>query len=172
MTIAREGWVFVGTLLGIGLLLALFRLPWFAGVVLALGLFTAFFFRDPERAVPSDPRLVLSPADGKVILVVPAPGDHPFGPGTMQVSIFLSVFDVHINRSPIAGTVDPREVPPGQVPAGLGRQGVAAERAERRHRRERCRPGRVQADRGPHRAPHRLQEARRRRGRARASGSA
>ena len=61
MTIAREGWVFVGTLLGVGLLLALFRLPWFAGVVLALGLFTAFFFRDPERTVPSDPRLVLSP---------------------------------------------------------------------------------------------------------------
>ncbi|MET0554034.1 MAG: phosphatidylserine decarboxylase family protein [Vicinamibacteria bacterium] len=114
MTIAREGWVFVGTLLGIGLLLALFRLPWFAGVVLALGLFTAFFFRDPERVVPTDPRLVLSPADGKVILVVPAPADHAFGPGTTQVSIFLSVFDVHINRSPIAGTVTRAKYHPGK----------------------------------------------------------
>jgi phosphatidylserine decarboxylase len=114
MTIAREGWVFVGTLLGIGLALALFRLPWIAAFVLALGLFTAFFFRDPERSVPTDPRLVLSPADGKVILVVPAPADHPFGPGTTQVSIFLSVFDVHINRSPIAGTVTRARYHPGK----------------------------------------------------------
>jgi phosphatidylserine decarboxylase len=114
MTIAREGWVFVGTLLGIGLVLAFFRLPWIAAVVLALGLFTAFFFRDPERSVPTDPRLVLSPADGKVILVVPAPDGHPFGPGTTQVSIFLSVFDVHINRSPIAGTVTRARYHPGK----------------------------------------------------------
>jgi phosphatidylserine decarboxylase len=114
MTIAREGWIFVGTLFGIGLLLALFRLPWIAAFVLALGLFTAYFFRDPERKIPSDPRLVLSPADGKVILVVPAPADHPFGPGTTQVSIFLSVFDVHINRSPIAGTVTRAKYHPGK----------------------------------------------------------
>lgn len=114
MTIAREGWVFVGTLLGIGLVLAVLRLPWVAAVVLALGLFTAFFFRDPERSVPTDPRLVLSPADGKVILVAPAPADHPFGRGTTQVSIFLSVFDVHINRSPIAGTVTRAQYHPGK----------------------------------------------------------
>jgi phosphatidylserine decarboxylase len=105
MSIAREGWPFVGTLLGIGLTLALFRLPWVAAPVLLLGLFTAYFFRDPDREAPSDPRLVLSPADGKVILVVPAPADHPLGPGATQVSIFLSVFDVHINRSPIGGRV-------------------------------------------------------------------
>ena len=126
MTIAREGWPFVGTLLGVGLLLALFRLPWAAAPVLLLGLFTAFFFRDPERAAPADPRLVLSPADGKVILVVPAPADHPLGPGTTQISIFLSVFDVHINRAPIGGRVTRVAVPPGRVPARLGRQGVAA----------------------------------------------
>lgn len=105
MTIAREGWTFVGSLLGIGLLLAVLGLPWVGGIVLALGLFTAFFFRDPERAIPSDPRLVVSPADGKVILVVPAPADHPLGPDATQISIFLSVFDVHINRAPIAGRV-------------------------------------------------------------------
>lgn len=105
MIIAREGWPFVGTLLGIGLVLVLFRLPWVAVPFVALGLFTAYFFRDPERTAPSDGRFVLSPADGKVILVIPAPAGHPFGPGTTQVSIFLSVFDVHINRAPIGGRV-------------------------------------------------------------------
>jgi phosphatidylserine decarboxylase len=105
MSIAREGWPFIGTLLGLGVLLAVFRLPWVAVPVLLLGLFTAYFFRDPERKAPGDARLVLSPADGKVILVQPAPEGHALGPGTTQVSIFLSVFDVHINRSPIAGRV-------------------------------------------------------------------
>src|SRR5262245_26752102 len=105
MSIAREGWPFIGTLLGIGLLLAVLRLPWFAAPVLLLGLFTAYFFRDPERKAPADPKAVLSPADGKVILVQPAPDGHALGPGTQQISIFLSVFDVHINRAPIAGRV-------------------------------------------------------------------
>ncbi len=105
MSIAREGWPFIASLLGVGLALALFRLPWVAVPVLLLGLFTAYFFRDPERSVPSDPRLVLSPADGKVIVVQPAPAEHALGPGTTQISIFLSVFDVHINRTPIAGQV-------------------------------------------------------------------
>ena len=105
MSIARDGWPFVGTLLGSGLLLGLLRVPWAAVPLILLGLFTAYFFRDPERSPPGDPRLVLSPGDGKVILVVPAPADHHLGPGTTQVSIFLSVFDVHINRAPIAGRV-------------------------------------------------------------------
>ena len=105
MSIAREGWPFIGILLVVGLALALFRLPWIAAPILLLGLFTAYFFRDPERTAPPDPRLVLSPADGKVILVVPAPADHSLGPGATQVSIFLSVFDVHINRAPIGGRV-------------------------------------------------------------------
>ena len=113
MSIAREGWPFIATLLGVGLALALFRLPWIAVPVLALGLFTAYFFRDPERPVPSDPRLVLSPADGKVIVVAPAPDGHPLGPGATQISIFLSVFDVHINRAPIAGTVTRVRYHPG-----------------------------------------------------------
>jgi phosphatidylserine decarboxylase len=114
MSIAREGWPFVATLLGVGLALALFRLPWVAVPVLLLGLFTAYFFRDPERSAPSDPRLVLSPADGKVILVVPAAADHPLGPGATQISIFLSVFDVHINRTPIAGRVTRVQYHPGE----------------------------------------------------------
>lgn len=114
MSIAREGWPFIGTLLGVAALLALFRLPWIAAPVLLLGLFTAYFFRDPDRTAPADVRLVLSPADGKVVLVQPAPAGHALGAGTTQVSIFLSVFDVHINRTPIAGRVTRVQYHPGE----------------------------------------------------------
>jgi phosphatidylserine decarboxylase len=81
------------------------RFPVTGGVLLVLGLFTTFFFRDPERVIPSNPRLVLSPADGRVVAVVPAPSDHALGAGATQVSIFLSIFDVHVNRSPIGGRI-------------------------------------------------------------------
>ncbi|HSH70135.1 MAG TPA: phosphatidylserine decarboxylase family protein, partial [Deferrisomatales bacterium] len=70
-----------------------------------LTVFTAFFFRDPEREVPMDRSLVVSPADGRVMRVeAVAPDDFVGGPA-VKVSIFLSVFNVHINRSPITGTV-------------------------------------------------------------------
>jgi phosphatidylserine decarboxylase len=105
MSIAREGWPYIASLLGLAAVLAAARLAWPAGVVAALGLFTVFFFRDPERAIPQGARLVLSPADGRVVKVTRAPDANPLGPGTQQVSIFLSVFDVHVNRAPIAGRV-------------------------------------------------------------------
>jgi phosphatidylserine decarboxylase len=64
--------------------------------------FVAYFFRDPERQIPSGKGLVVSPADGKVVVVEPIKG--PEGAGTL-VSIFLSVFDVHVNRTPVEGRV-------------------------------------------------------------------
>jgi len=72
---------------------------WVAGFLLLLTLFMAFFFRDPKRVPPSDPNIVVSPADGKVTRVGPA------GSNSTVVSIFLSPFDVHINRSPIPGKI-------------------------------------------------------------------
>lgn len=78
-----------------------------------LGLFTLYFFRDPERAIPSGESLVVSPADGKIIGVDSV--DHaPFIEGpAKRVSIFLSLFDVHINRAPIDGKVVYRSYNPG-----------------------------------------------------------
>jgi len=105
MTIAREGWPHILILLALGGGLLLLRFYWLGGIVVFLGLFTTFFFRDPDRKVSQDPRLVVSPADGKVVQVMPAPEGAPLGPGSSQVSIFLSVFDVHINRAPIGGRV-------------------------------------------------------------------
>ena len=74
-----------------------------AGVCFLLAAFMAFFFRDPDRDCPVDERIIVSPADGRVVVVAPVePGvkDSP-----TQVSIFLSPMDVHINRSPIAGEI-------------------------------------------------------------------
>jgi phosphatidylserine decarboxylase len=77
-----------------------------------LALFVAYFFRDPEREAPDDERLVVSPADGLVVVVKPvelADGNM----GTL-VSIFLSIFDVHVNRSPLAGRIVETDYRPGK----------------------------------------------------------
>jgi len=80
-----------------------FGLWWLALPLLALAAFMAYFFRDPNRAVTPDRDTVVSPADGRVTRVEKlSPGD-PASPTV--VSIFLSPFDVHVNRAPIAGTV-------------------------------------------------------------------
>jgi phosphatidylserine decarboxylase len=71
---------------------------WAAFVSAGLGLFVAFFFRDPPRVIPSDPGIIVAPADGRVVRIESEGHDT-------RVSIFLSIFNVHINRSPIAGTV-------------------------------------------------------------------
>ena len=79
-----------------------------------LGGFFAYFFRDPERSVPQAPGLIVSPADGRVIVAGPSdPATSP--PGRwQQIAIFLSPLDVHINRSPAAGRVTRIEYKPGR----------------------------------------------------------
>lgn len=67
--------------------------------------FTVNFFRDPERTPPSGDHLVLSPADGNVIVVKKVQEKEFFGGETTQISIFMSPFNVHVNRAPISGTV-------------------------------------------------------------------
>ena len=77
---------------------------WVAAVVcFLLAAFMAFFFRDPDRNCPVDDRIIISPADGRVVVV--APVDPGVKDSPTQVSIFLSPMDVHINRSPIAGEI-------------------------------------------------------------------
>jgi phosphatidylserine decarboxylase len=98
---------------GVVALIALIWLGWFvAWPLLGLTLWVALFFRDPVRVTPSGDGLIISPADGLVSMIqrMPVPrelagpnglGDAPL----VRVSVFMSVFDVHINRTPIAGTV-------------------------------------------------------------------
>lgn len=80
-------------------------LGWFIAATpcLLLAAFMAFFFRDPERECPVDNRIVISPADGRVVSASPV--DESASVSATQISIFLSPMDVHINRSPIAGEI-------------------------------------------------------------------
>ena len=82
-----------------------------AGVCFLLAGFMAFFFRDPERACVRDDALIVSPADGRVVVVGPVDVDQEESP--TQISIFLSPMDVHINRSPIAGEITDAVYKPG-----------------------------------------------------------
>jgi len=69
-------------------------------------IFTAYFFRDPERKVPENPDAVISPADGKVVVVKDIEENEYFHARVMQVSIFMSPVNVHVNRYPVSGVVD------------------------------------------------------------------
>jgi len=94
----KYGYYYAGALLAGGALLT-YLLSWPYGVPFyILAVFCLNFFRDPDRQAPPGP-VAVSPADGKVVAVVPGPG------GAHRVSIFLNVFDVHVNRSPIAGKI-------------------------------------------------------------------
>jgi len=111
--IAREAWPFVIVFFLIALV-ALW-LHWAVALVPGLlALFVLWFFRDPERAVPEGERLVVSPADGRVMFVREVEEPRFMGGKAILVSIFLSVFDVHINRAPVAGEVRYREYVPGR----------------------------------------------------------
>jgi phosphatidylserine decarboxylase len=86
----------------------------FGGILLLMltifsGIFAVFnmsFFRDPERKIPDNPDAIVSPADGKVVLIEKVNEKEFFNMDVMRVSIFLSVFNVHVNRSPISGKVE------------------------------------------------------------------
>lgn len=77
-----------------------------AGFCVILLFFTIYFFRDPRRFPPNDPHAVLSPADGKVISIEKVKENEFFQDQTIKISIFLSIFDVHVNYTPYAGKVD------------------------------------------------------------------
>jgi phosphatidylserine decarboxylase len=108
-TIAPEGWAVIGTAAAVLGMVALVgaaaghpaaTLPLVAGVGFCL-----YFFRDPEREAPADPRAVVSPADGRVIDVAPGAHADLLGAPATRVSIFMSPLDVHVNRSPVDGRI-------------------------------------------------------------------
>ena len=98
----RDGYLYAGPLLAAGFLLGWLTRPAWAILPFLLALFFLWFFRDPDRAIPQDPGAVVSPGDGKVTSVSPITVGKE---RRTRISIFLSVFDVHVNRSPIAGVV-------------------------------------------------------------------
>jgi phosphatidylserine decarboxylase len=89
---------------------------WPAGILIFLGLFVFYFFRDPERKVPSAPGTVVSPADGHVVAIVEEPLDSTMG---RRISIFLSIWDVHVQRAPVAGSIAKVVYRPGKFHAAF-----------------------------------------------------
>ena len=112
----KDGYTFLTPPLVLGLLALWPGWYWVAGVLLFLAAFIAFFFRDPERVPPSDPDAVVSPADGHVVEIVQEAFEEKPG---QRVSIFLSVWDVHVNRAPLAGRIRKVEYRPGLFFAAL-----------------------------------------------------
>jgi phosphatidylserine decarboxylase len=126
--IAREGWPFLAASLA-----AAAVVHWFAGLGWALplwiiALFVLQFFRDPPRTVPADPRAVLSPADGRVVVVERAE-DPYLKREALKVSVFMNVFNAHSNRSPVDGEVRDAWYFPGKfVNADLAKASLENER--------------------------------------------
>src|SRR5690349_4059122 len=98
----RDGIYYALGMLLVAALLWWLAAPGFAVIPLAFAAFFLWFFRDPERAIPADAGLIVSPADGKVTDIS---STQLNGKACTRISIFLNVFDVHVNRSPIAGTI-------------------------------------------------------------------
>ena len=112
MSFAREGLVFIAiaALIAAGTFaLALNRRSWplwlLAFVLTLFALWVAYFFRDPERNGPRGEHMVIAPADGKVVLIQEVDEPTFMGGRTTRVSIFMNVFNVHVNRYPVSGTV-------------------------------------------------------------------
>ena len=82
--------------------------PWLTGLGVLSGGFFAYFFRDPERAIPTEPGVIVSPADGVVIRVDEVQESEFLRGPARYVAIFMNVFDVHVNRSPVAAVTEMR----------------------------------------------------------------
>ena len=115
--ILDDGWRFIAIFAFVSFLAALTGIAWLFWPLMVLTLWSIFFFRDPPRGVPQEDGLLIAPADGLVQMVSQAVPPAELGLGDeplTRVSIFLSVFDVHINRSPCAATVDVMAYRPGK----------------------------------------------------------
>jgi len=112
--IAREGWPYLSAALALALLVSFSgaALIWSAPFWL-VALFILQFFRDPPRAVPGDAKSVLAPADGRIVVIEPAT-DPWLQREALKISVFMNVFNVHANRSPIDGVVAGRWYHPGK----------------------------------------------------------
>ncbi len=98
----RDGYLYAAPLLAAAILLGWLTSPVWAIIPVLLACFFLWFFRDPERAIPQDPGAIVSPGDGKVTDVATITVG---GQKQTRLSIFLNVFNVHVNRSPIAGVI-------------------------------------------------------------------
>jgi phosphatidylserine decarboxylase len=130
--INRAGWPFIAAFAVVTLIFFALWAP-LGWIGLILTLWCVYFFRDPPRTVPLRKGLMVSPADGRVTMIVPAVPPPELGMGTdpmLRISIFLNVFNVHVNRVPIEGTVVKSAYHPGKfLSASMDKASDVNERA-------------------------------------------
>ena len=124
--VAREGYPFIAFAAFTAVVFALLEYGFIAVIFLLLTGFVLYFFRDPERIAPDAEDAVVSPADGKVILVEKIFDDRFVNEHVYKISIFMSIFDVHVNRLPFAGQVEKIQYTPGSFYAANTDQGGLA----------------------------------------------
>jgi phosphatidylserine decarboxylase len=126
--IAREGWPFIGIALGLALMISASAGWLWAAPLWLIVAFVVQFFRDPARPIPGNDKSVLAPADGRIVAIEKA-HDPYLQRETLKVSVFMNVFNVHSNRSPVDGEVKQRWYNPGKfVNAALDKASVENER--------------------------------------------
>lgn len=125
--IAREGWPFLGIAIAVAVLATVFFGAWAIPFWL-IALFVLQFFRDPPRTVPGNPNAVVSPADGRIV-VVEKTQDPYAGRQALKISVFMNVFNVHSNRAPVDGKIEAVRYFPGKfVNADLDKASIENER--------------------------------------------
>jgi len=112
--VAKEGYPFIAFFAFCTIIFAILELPLMTGILLILTTFVLSFFRDPERFVPEDEDALVSPADGKIILIENVTDDKFTCGGALKISIFMNVFNVHVNRAPFNGKVEKILYTPGK----------------------------------------------------------
>ena len=112
--VAKEGYPFIFLSVVSSLISALLNYDIAALTCLALTVFITYFFRDPSRITPHESDLMISPADGKVILVEEIHDDRFLNQHVRKLSIFMNIFNVHVNRTPLTGTVESVQLQPGK----------------------------------------------------------
>jgi phosphatidylserine decarboxylase len=116
MRIHREGYPFIAIFVAVNLL-AFLLASWLGWLLLPITLWCVAFFRDPDRKTPAEPGLIICPADGKLLPIVEAAPPAELGMGDAprpRLSIFMNVFNVHVNRNPVSGSVVALAYRPGK----------------------------------------------------------
>ena len=112
--IALEGYPYIAVAAFAAGIMALLEYDFFALLVLFLCAFVTYFFRDPERICPDRDDAIVSPADGRILRIEKTFDERYLNDHVQKVSIFMNIFDVHVNRMPLCGTVDKIVYSPGK----------------------------------------------------------
>jgi phosphatidylserine decarboxylase len=112
--VAKEGYPFIGFAAFITLIFAIFQCSFATALMAGVTTFVLAFFRDPERFTPGDENSLVSPADGKIIIADQVDDKNFTGQKVHRISIFMNVFNVHVNRIPFGGKVEKILYKPGK----------------------------------------------------------